>query len=477
MRVNYLKMHKGNTMTYQLVSNPLSTIFRAYDIRGVVTNELTPDMVYSIGLAFGSELLQRGETKIAIGRDGRLSGPELLQALIAGLTASGCDVYNFDMLPTAVLYFATFHFDIPNCIMLTGSHNPPEYNGIKMVVQHNAVTAEMIQGLYQRILNKDFTQGEGSVTNQTVIDDYINYITNDVKLAKPLNIVIDCGNGVTGMLATQLFTALGCKVTELFCEVDGTFPNHHPDPSVPENLKDLIETVKATKADVGLAFDGDGDRLGMVTSEGEMVYPDRQLILFAKDVLSRHPNTEIFYDVKCTRYVDQCIKEFGGTPTMWQTGHSILKAKLNNTENALLAGEMSGHIFFKERWFGFDDGLYTGARLLEIIAQDGRSSTEIFAEIPQGVVTPELSIDIADAKKFDFVNKLIAEGDFAGANKITIDGLRVEYPDGWGLVRCSNTTPKITLRFEADNEQALARIKDHMKQQIVAIDNSLTINF
>jgi phosphomannomutase/phosphoglucomutase len=464
-------------MTYQIIANPPATIFRAYDIRGVVTHELTPDMVYTIGLAFGSELQQRGETKIAIARDGRLSGPELLEALTAGLVATGCQVTNFDMLPTAVLYFATFHYDIPNCIMLTGSHNPSEYNGIKMVVQHGAVTAEMIQDLYQRIRQRKFTQGDGQITQQTVVDEYIDYIKRDITLKKPLNVVIDCGNGVTGMLAGKLFRALGCEVTELFCEVDGNFPNHHPDPSVPENLIDLIAKVKATNADIGLAFDGDGDRLGVVTADGEMIYPDRQLILFAKDVLSRHPGTEIFYDVKCTRYMDECIKHFGGIPTMWQTGHSILKAKLNNTENALLAGEMSGHIFFKERWFGFDDGLYASARLLEIIDQDGRSSTEIFADIPQGVATPELSIDIADNKKFAVIDQLIAKGDFNGAEKITIDGLRVEYPDGWGLVRCSNTTPKITLRFEADNEQALKRIIAQVNQQLQLIDADLTIKY
>lgn len=463
-------------MTYQIINHPLATIFRAYDIRGVVETELTPDMVYTIGLAMGSEAYDRGEHTMLVGRDGRLSGPELINALIAGLCASGCNVVDVGMLPTPILYFATHYLKIPNGIMLTGSHNPPNYNGLKMVLAGHVFAGEEIQKLYQRIVAQNFKHGTGQLTQQTIIDDYVNYIVSDIKLARPLNIVIDCGNGVPGMIAPRLFKALGCKVTELFCDVDGNFPNHHPDPSDPKNLIDLIKAVADQQADVGLAFDGDGDRLGVITSDGEMIFPDRQLILFAKDVLSRNPGAEVIYDVKCSRYVAEQVEQFGGTATMWQTGHSFIKAKLKET-GAPIAGEMSGHIFFKERWFGFDDGLYAGARLLEILANDPRNSADVFADIPQGITTPEIGIAMADDKKFIFIEKLVAQAQFIGGKKITIDGLRVEYPDGWGLVRCSNTTPKIVLRFEADDHAALERIKSHFKNQMLKLDNKLLLDF
>lgn len=463
-------------MNYQINSNPLATIFRAYDIRGIITGELTVDTVYTIGLAFGSEAWERGERKVVVARDGRLSGPALLNALIAGISASGCEVVNVGMVPTPVLYFATYQLNIPNGIMLTGSHNPPDYNGLKMVMSGNVFAAQEIQNLYERMVSKKFHQGEGKITEEDVAEDYINYIVKDVRLARPLKIIIDAGNGVTGITAPKLFKALGCEVTELFCKVDGHFPNHHPDPSDPHNLQDLIHAVKNQKADIGLAFDGDGDRLGVVTSNGEMIFPDRQLILFAKDVLSRNPGGEIIYDVKCSRYVAQEIMKYGGVPTMWQTGHSLIKAKLRET-GAPLAGEMSGHVFFKERWFGFDDGLYAGARLLEILAKDSRSSAQVFADIPQGISTPELSVAMSDAKKFQFIEQLILEADFGDARKITIDGLRVEYEDGWGLVRCSNTTPKLVLRFEADNIEALERIKQQFKKQMLLVNNTLILEF
>lgn len=465
-------------MNYQVINNPPATIFRAYDIRGIAATELTANTVYTLGLAIGTQLnpTQQKPVQIVVARDGRLSGPELIQALIAGLLATGCDVIDLGLLPTPMLYFATHHFKIPNGIVITGSHNPGNYNGLKMMLHGHTLTADEIQQLYQEVCAGDFISGQGTLTQRDVADAYIDYITADIKLSRKLKVVIDCGNGVSGLFAPRLFKALGCEVHELFCEVDGHFPNHHPDPGEPENLQDLIKKVKAVNADIGLAFDGDADRLGVVTNTGEIIYPDRQLIMFARDVLARNPGGEIIFDVKCSRHVAEQVKKFGGKATMWQTGHSLIKAKLK-ASGALLAGEMSGHIFFQERWFGFDDGLYAGARMLEIVANQSLSATELFAHVPQGIVTPEIGVSMPDAKKFEFMQRLVKQAEFPGAQKITIDGLRVEYPEGWGLVRCSNTSPKLALRFEADNAAALEKIKDIFKQQLRHLDDSLDLNF
>lgn len=452
-------------------------IFRAYDIRGIVDETLTSEVVYAIGLAIGSENRARGENKIIVARDGRLSGPTLLKALTEGLQASGCDVIDIGMVPTPVLYFATYTLATHSGVMLTGSHNPSNYNGLKIVIAGETLSDERIQALYQRIQTNDFTKGAGTLTSHTtIVAEYIQRIISDVKLKKPLRIAIDCGNGVAAAVAPQLFRALGCEVFELFCDVDGNFPNHHPDPSIPENLNDLIAAVKEHQADVGLAFDGDGDRLGVVTNEGEVIWPDRQLMLYAIDVLSRNPGAMIIYDIKSTSHLETIIKQHGGQPLMWKTGHSLVKAKLRET-GALLAGEMSGHTFFKERWYGFDDGLYTAVRLLEILAANEKSIGEIFAEIPNSINTPELKLPIAEDEKFIFINEFKRQAKFEDAEITTIDGLRADFKDGWGLVRPSNTSPYLILRFEASNQDSLERIQELFRQQLLMLNKDLVLPF
>jgi phosphomannomutase/phosphoglucomutase len=451
-------------------------IFRAYDIRGVVGEGFTPDNIYTIGRAFASEAVSRGITKIIIARDGRLSGPELLAALAQGLQDSGVDVINIGPVPTPVLYFATHLFKTGSGVMLTGSHNPPNYNGLKMMLGGDAFASDAIQDLYARIEEAQFHNGSGSLIEADITGDYIERIVTDVKLTRPLKIVVDAGNGIAGELAPRLYKALGCEVVELFCEIDGNFPNHHPDPSKEENLQDLKAAMQTEKADVGLAFDGDGDRVGVVTNKGEAIAADRQLMLYAIDVLSRNPGADIIFDVKCSRLLADVISEHGGKPLMWKTGHSLIKQKIKQT-GAPLAGEMSGHVFFKERWFGFDDGLYTGARLLEIISQTDASVHDVFAALPNGVSTPEINVAMADDKKFQFVAGLIAQASFPEGKLIDIDGIRVEFADGWGLLRCSNTTPCLVLRFEADDEVALQRIKDLFKQEMVRMEPGLVLGF
>ncbi|MGB6977282.1 MAG: phosphomannomutase/phosphoglucomutase, partial [Gammaproteobacteria bacterium] len=359
-------------MTTTIATSFPSSIFRAYDIRGIVDENLTPDIVFAIGQALGSEALAQGENTIVTARDGRLSGPLLLTALQSGILATGCDVIDIGAVPTPVLYFATHTLATRSGVMLTGSHNPPNYNGLKIVLAGQALSGDQLQGLYQRIVEGRLTQGTGVIQQLNVMDDYIAHIKTTVHLARPLKVVIDAGNGIAGKVAPLLFKALGCEVIELYCEVDGHFPNHHPDPSQPENLQDLIATVKKTRADIGLAFDGDGDRLGVVTEQGEIIWPDRQLMLFASDILRRQPESTIIFDVKCTQHLPRWIEQQGGNPLMWKTGHSLIKAKLRESQ-APLAGEMSGHIFFQERWFGFDDGLYAGVRLLEILSHESRT--------------------------------------------------------------------------------------------------------
>jgi phosphomannomutase/phosphoglucomutase len=452
------------------------TIFRAYDIRGIVDQTLTAGAVELVGRAIGSEALQRGRNTVVVGRDGRLSGPTLSSALIRGIISTGCDVKDIGCVPTPVLYFATYYLDTQSGVIVTGSHNPPDYNGLKIVIDGETLSGESIQSLRERIEAARFISGQGTVENVNILPDYIERIRGDVKLERPLKVAIDCGNGVAGKVAPQLFRSIGCEVIELFCEVDGNFPNHHPDPSKAENLKDLIAAVQAQQADVGLAFDGDGDRLGVVTANGRIVWPDRVLMLYAMDILDRNPGGLVIYDVKCTRFLDSIIHEHGGTPLMWKTGHSFIKAKIRET-GALLAGEMSGHIFINERWYGFDDGLYAGVRLLEILARETRSSSEVFAELPDSVNTPELNVAMQEGEPPVFMQRLLENAHFDGADVSTIDGLRADFDDGWGLVRASNTTPVLVLRFEADDNAALARIMDEFRRVMLQVEPGLELPF
>jgi len=445
--------------------NVPAEIFRTYDIRGVVGRTLTPEIVRAIGRALGSFAKERNAATFAIGRDGRLSGPELAGALAEGLNAAGADVIDIGMAPTPVTYFAAYHLNCGSCVSVTGSHNPPDYNGLKLVVGGATLYGDEIQDLRKRIEAGHLASGKGKRSATSVLDAYVQRITGDVKLARKMRIAVDCGNGVAGMLAPKLYRALGCEVEELYCEVDGRFPNHHPDPSVPKNLQELIQTVKGGKAELGIAFDGDGDRLGLVTKDGEIIFADRQLMLRAKDVLSRNPGAEIIYDVKSTRLLGPWIEKHGGRPTIWKTGHSLIKAKLRET-GAPLAGEMSGHTFFKERWYGFDDALYGGARLLEILSKE-KDPNQTLKSLPNAPSTPELHWHLEEGEPHKLVEKLQAAKPFPGAQRIlTIDGLRVEYADGFGLARASNTTPVIVLRFEADSNTALERIKKDFRNAL-----------
>ncbi len=447
------------------------SIFKAYDIRGIIDETLDPSIAKLIGQAFGTEMRALGETDIVIGRDGRLSGPILIEALTEGLLSTGINVIDLGMVATPMVYFAANHTingRTPRSgIMITGSHNPPNYNGFKMVLGGAAIYGEQIQALRQRIEAKQFTTGKGQLSSFDIFPMYLQYIVGDIKLARPMKIAVDCGNGVGGAFAGKLFRALGCQVQELFCEVDGHFPNHHPDPAHLENLQDLIKNLQTTDNELGLAFDGDADRLGVVTKDGQVIFPDRQMMLFAKDVLSRNPGGQIIYDVKCTRNLATFIKEHGGVPLMWKTGHSLVKAKLKET-GAPLAGEMSGHIFFKDRWFGFDDGLYTGARLLEILSKE-KNPSDTLNNLPNAICTPELQLPCAEGEPFTILEFMKANATFPTSESInTIDGVRVEYADGFGLARPSNTTPVVVLRFEADNEAAIARIQSEFKTALLA---------
>ena len=449
-----------------LIMNLSPGIFKAYDIRGIVGKTLDASVAHRIGQAFGSAILAKGEQVAVIGRDGRLSGPELSAALAAGLQASGVDVIDIGVVATPMVYYATHVLEARSGIMVTGSHNPPDYNGFKMVLAGEAIHGKTITGLYDAIVAMDLKEGSGSYRTHDLRNAYLQRIVEDVKLARPMKIVIDCGNGVAGAFAGDLYRAMGCEVTELFCEVDGNFPNHHPDPAHPENLQDLIQSLKTNDAEIGLAFDGDGDRLGVVTKDGQIIYPDRQLMLFAADVLSRHPGEQILYDVKCTRHLAPWIKSHGGVPLMWKTGHSLVKAKLRET-GAPLGGEMSGHVFFKDRWYGFDDGLYAGARLLELMSRVANPS-QVLNALPQSISTPELHLALKEGENVALIEKLQSDAVFYGADSIiTIDGLRVEYPDGFGLARSSNTTPVVVMRFESESAEGLARIQATFKQVIL----------
>ena len=451
-------------------------IFKAYDIRGVLGSTLDTAIAHQIGMAFGSTALEQGEHTVIIGRDGRLSGPDLSAALAAGLQAAGVNVIDLGMVATPMLYFATHVLGAASGIMVTGSHNPPDYNGFKMVLSGQAIYGEAIQQLYQRIINKRFTQGQGSYQQHDIRTAYLERITGGVQLARRMKIVIDCGNGVAGAFAGELYRGLGCEVQELFCEVDGHFPNHHPDPAHPENLQDVIHALQTTDAELGLAFDGDGDRLGVVTKDGQIIYPDRQLMLFARDVLTRHPGAPILYDVKCSRHVGVVVSAAGGEPLMCQTGHSLVKAKMRET-NAPFGGEMSGHLFFKDRWYGFDDGLYAGARLLELASRMQDISAELNA-LPQSMSTPELQIQLSEGENHALVARLQQQTDWPGAERIIkIDGVRVEYSDGFGLVRASNTTPVLVLRFEAETTAGLHRIQQALGAAICAVKPDAVLPF
>lgn len=460
--------------------NVPASIFKAYDIRGIINETLNPEIAYAIGQAFGSQMRDLGETEIVVGRDGRLSGPELIAALTKGLLSTGINVIDLGMVATPMVYFAANqtlgNLQPKSGIMITGSHNPPNYNGFKMVLGGSAIYGDQIQSLRKQIEREDFHHGAGKRSTFNIFPQYLKYIVGDVRLARPMKIAVDCGNGVGGAFAGELFRALGCEVQELFCEVDGQFPNHHPDPAHLENLQDLIRNLATTDNELGLAFDGDADRLGVVTKDGQVIFPDRQMMLFAKDVLTRHPKGQIIYDVKCTRNLAPWIEQHGGQALMWKTGHSLVKAKLKET-GAPLAGEMSGHIFFKDRWFGFDDGLYTGARLLEILSKVSNPS-QVLNALPNAICTPELQLPCAEGEAFMLLEKMKANPQFPSAQSInTIDGVRVEYADGFGLARPSNTTPIVVLRFEADTDEAIQRIQGEFKAALLAIKPEAKLPF
>jgi phosphomannomutase/phosphoglucomutase len=454
------------------------SIFKAYDVRGIVDRTLTAEAARAIGAALGSEARTLAVREIAVGRDGRLSGPALRDALVEGIRSTGCGVVDVGMVATPMLYFATYHLETGSGVSITGSHNPPEYNGMKFVLAGQALHGEGLQVLRRRIEAGDLVRAAtaGPLRSADILDAYVARIVGDVKLARPMKIAIDCGNGVAGAVAPGLYRALGCEVTELFCEVDGTFPNHHPDPAHPENLQDLIGCLRKTDAELGLAFDGDGDRLGVVTKDGQIIYPDRQIMLFVRDVLAAHPGGEIIFDVKCTRHLAPWIRQHGGRPTMWRTGHSLIKAKLRET-GAPFAGEMSGHLFFNDRWYGFDDGVYAGARLLEIVSR-APDASQVLNALPDAISTPELHLKTAESENFALVERLRSQAHFEGAREvITIDGVRVEYVDGFGLARPSNTTPVVVLRFEADNRQALARIQADFRRAILEVQPTAQLPF
>ncbi|CAE6739669.1 phosphomannomutase/phosphoglucomutase [Candidatus Nitrotoga fabula] len=451
-------------------------IFKAYDIRGIVGKTLTAELIETIGHAIGSEASARDQHTIVIGRDGRLSGLEFAAALARGIRKSGMNVIDVGRVATPMVYFAAYHLETHSAVMITGSHNPPDYNGLKMVLAGETLSGDAIQALRTRIEQNNLSHGAGSYSQFDIRPVYIDRIASDIKLARPMKITVDCGNGVAGDFAAALYRRLGCTVTEMFCEVDGNFPNHHPDPSQPENLQDLIRTLAGNDSELGLAFDGDGDRLGVVTKDGSIIFPDRQLMLFAADVLERNPGAEIIFDVKSTRKLFDWITQHGGRPVLWKTGHSFIKSKMKES-GALLAGEMSGHIFFKERWYGFDDGLYAGARLLEYLSRQP-DANRVLHDLPNSINTPELQIRLKEGENYALIARLQKDAKFTNVqNLITIDGLRVEYADGFGLMRSSNTTPVVVLRFEADNEEALARIQHDFRRVLLNAEPGLQLPF
>lgn len=448
-------------------------IFRAYDIRGITRSNLTEDVCYWIGRAFAAEARSQNQQAAAIGRDGRLSSPGIALALGQGLVDGGMSVTDIGQVPTPVLYYATHALKTGTGIMITGSHNPPEYNGLKMMIGGTTLAEDLIQALYRRLQDSTLSTGKGALGYADLGADYVEAALNTTKLDRPLKVAVDCGNGVAGELGPKLISALGCEVIPLFCEIDGNFPNHHPDPAEPENLQDLINAVQQQSADVGLAFDGDGDRLGVVTPKGEIIWPDKMMMLFAQDIIARNPQTPVIFDVKCSTHLERVITEAGGNPIMWKTGHSHIKAKIKQTQ-AALAGEFSGHICFGERWYGFDDALYTAARLLELLSQTELDVDAVFAQYPTTYSTPEIKIHTTETRKFEVMDELASNGDFADGRMTTIDGIRVDFDDRWGLIRPSNTSPVLSLRFEADSAAALERVQDEFQTQLSNVDATLT---
>ena len=460
-----------------------ASIFRAYDVRGIVGKTLTPEIVRWIGRAIGAEAHRRGVPALAVGRDGRHSGPALHAALIEGLRESGRDVIDVGRVPTPLLYFATRHLDTGSGVMVTGSHNPSEYNGLKIMIAGDTLHGEAIRDLGRRIEEDDLDTGpgarKGGLRREEVAEAYVRRICGQMPAAQgedAMKIVVDCGNGVAGDVAPRLFEALGHEVVELYCEVDGDFPNHHPDPSVPANLRDLVAAVRAHSADLGFAFDGDGDRLGVVDGEGNIIWPDRQMMLFAADVLADRPGAEIVFDVKCSSLLPAQIEKLGGRPVMSRTGHSFIKSRLRET-GAPLAGEMSGHVFFADRWYGFDDALYAGVRLVQILMRSGEPMARVFARFPSMTGTPELRMAVGEGEQARLVEALLGSDRFADAKKTTIDGFRADFPDGWGLIRASNTEPSLVLRFEGADGAALERIREKFRQALLCIDPSLELPF
>ena len=431
-------------------------IFRANDIRGVAYKDLTEEVVIKLGKSLGSEALERGVKDFVIGRDGRLSSPDMYEWLSGGVLSTGCNVINIGIVTSPMFYHSTFVLESASGVVITGSHNPGEYNGFKVVFNNQSTSSEEIVSLKKRILNNDFKTGEGLCRDEDIKESYINEIISSVKLNKQLNISIDCGNGSAGIIAKEVYERLGCNVRELYGDIDGQFPNHHPDPSKVENMLDLIKDVEENQSCVGLAFDGDADRLGVISPKGEIIYPDRQMILFANQVINESSAAKIVFDVKCSKLLPDEILKLGGEPLICKTGHTFIKQKIRET-NAQLGGEMSGHIFFNDRWKGFDDGIYAGARMLEIIASE--DTKDIFSELPNMVSTPELNVPTSDEEKFYLVEEFIKKTDFSNAKIIDIDGIRVEYEKGWGLLRASNTSPVLVLRFEAETEDDLNHIK------------------
>jgi phosphomannomutase/phosphoglucomutase len=471
-------LEKAN-MPHKKVLPPVElteSIFRAYDIRGIVGKTLDADVARQVGQVIGSLALEQEAGPVVVARDGRESGPDLAAGMIEGIASTGCDVIDIGAVPTGVLYFAAYELGKGSGVMVTGSHNPPEYNGIKMVIGGITQAGEQITDMYKRIQSGNLRVGRGQVSKKKMLKKYRERISSDIKLQRPLKVVADCGNGIGGVCASDVLRGIGAEVFALFDEVDGSFPNHHPDPSEPKNLEDLIEAVKLMNADIGVAFDGDADRLGVVTSDGEIISSDRLMMLFVRDVLSRVPDSTIIYDVKCTGHLHDIIEEAGGKPMMYKTGHSLIKNKMKEVD-APFAGEMSGHFFFKERWYGFDCGIYSAARMLEILAADERDPAEVLNELPDSISTPELKCEMNEGENHAFVAEMQEKARFADARLTTIDGVRADFADGWGLVRASNTTPILVLRFEADNEEALQRIKDVFRQQMLAINGKLVLPF
>ncbi len=453
-----------------------SSIFRAYDIRGIIDKTLDAGIARQVGQALGTVTLERDAGPVVVARDGRLSGPYLHGGMIEGILSTGCDVLDIGAAPTGVLYYAAHELANGSGVMITGSHNPPDYNGFKVMVGGDTLHGDQILSLYQRIIDENIRVGTGSVERKDVVPAYIERIASDIQIERPLRVVIDCGNGIGGVCAAEVLRAVGAEVLPLFDEVDGTFPNHHPDPSEPENLKDLIEAVRMMDADIGLALDGDADRLGVVTLAGDIIYPDRIMMLLAMDVLDRNPGATIIYDVKCTSHLTDVIRQAGGNPVMYKTGHSLIKAKMKEV-GAPFAGEMSGHFFFKDRWYGVDDGIYSAARLLEILAGAEAPPEAILNALPSSFSTPELKVPMAEGENFAFIDQFREAAQFGDARITTIDGIRADFPDGWGLVRGSNTTPVLVARFDAETEEALERIKSIFKSQMLAVKPDLELPF